>query len=215
VWRADLAAVGDGPSELLDDGERARAARMIRGGDRLLWTRARGVLRALLGRYLQTDPAMLRFASGTHGKPALADHERLSFNLSHSGQIALYALTDTGAVGIDVEVARRSRDVLALAVRAFGAAQAERLAAVEPPLREREFLRLWTRREAALKCRGTGIGCSPTGEIEPRILELDVGSSAAAAVALECPTRELRQWDWLPYVASPESPAGSQRVDGK
>jgi 4'-phosphopantetheinyl transferase len=202
VWRADLGAVGDGPSALLDDGERERAAGMIRDGDRLLWTRARGVLRALLGRYLQTDPAMLRFASGTHGKPALEDHERLSFNLSHSGQIALYALTDTGAVGIDVEVARRSLDVLALAMRAFGASQAERLAAVEPPLREREFLRLWTRREAALKCGGMGIGGTGIGVTpvvtspEPWTAELEIGPRAAAAVARQAPPRVLRAWEW-------------------
>jgi 4'-phosphopantetheinyl transferase len=197
VWRADLEAVGDGPSELLDDRERERAAGMIRGGDRLLWARARGVLRALLGRYLQSDPAMLRFASGPHGKPALADHERLFFNLSHSGQVALYAVTDTGAVGIDVEVARRSRDVLALAMRAFGASQAERLAALEPPLREREFLRLWTRREAALKCGGTGIGVTGSAA-SPELwtAELEIGGRAAAAIACHAAPSALCVWEW-------------------
>jgi 4'-phosphopantetheinyl transferase len=167
-----------------------------------LWVRARGVLRALLGRYMGTDPRALRFATGAHGKPELLGASNLSFNLSHSGPIALYAVTDIRAVGIDVEIARPSLDVLALATRAFGASQAERLAELEPPLREREFLRLWTRHEAALKCRGTGIGGTGIGVMpaaaatEAWIAELEIGQRAAAAVARQTPPRALRAWEW-------------------
>jgi 4'-phosphopantetheinyl transferase len=198
VWRADLEAVEEGLSELLDDGERQRAARMLRGSDRLLWTRARGVLRALLGRYLGTDPRTLRFATGAHGKPELRGASRLSFNLSHSGRLALYAVTDTGAVGIDVEIARGSLDVLALAARAFGAPQAELLADVEPRLREREFLRQWTRHEAALKCRGTGIGTKHAdAQLQGLWINgLELGARASGAVAVEGHVRELRCWEW-------------------
>ena len=67
-------------------------------------------------------------------------------------------MAERGAVGVDVEVARRPINEAALAARTFGPDEARRLAALDPVSREREFLRLWVRHEARLKCRGTGIG---------------------------------------------------------
>jgi 4'-phosphopantetheinyl transferase len=220
VWRADLEAVTEDPSLLLCPEEHTRAERILREPDRQLWTRARGVLRALLGRYLQKDPRTLRLATGAHGKPTLVDDvtssfvatkpasalcARPSFNVSHSGRLAVYAFTETGDVGVDVEVevARRPIDEVAIAARAFGPAAALRLEGLDPAIREREFLRGWVRYEAALKCRGTGIGGGATRGSggEPWIAELDVGLCdvdlrAAAAVALERPPRELCCWEY-------------------
>jgi hypothetical protein len=83
----------------------------------------------------------------------------------------------------------------------LGEEHAQRLQALEPQLRESEFLRLWTRYEAELKRRGTGIGGgsepgagSPGGA--PSIVELDLGPQAAAAVALDPRASELRRWEW-------------------
>ena len=86
----------------------------------------------------------------------------LSFNLSHSGHLALYAFSKAGAVGVDVEVARRGLDVVAIAARAFGAAEARRLRGFAPAIRKEEFRRTWVRHESALKCWGTGIGNGST-----------------------------------------------------
>jgi 4'-phosphopantetheinyl transferase len=207
VWRADLEAVSDALCELLCEEERMRAERLLHDRDRRRWTRSRGVLRALLGRYLQSDPSTLRFATGARGKPALAfDAARPpAFNLAHSDGLALYAFTAQGAVGIDVEVARRPLNDVAVAARLLGAAEARRLQELDPATREREFLRLWVRHEAELKLRGRGIAGTGTGIAAgvlraggrmPWIAELDVGSRAAGAVALEQPARELRCWDW-------------------
>jgi 4'-phosphopantetheinyl transferase len=175
--------------------------------------RSRGVLRALLGGYLQKDPRTLRFTISAHGKPVLredaagssappvsvsARHARISFNLSHSGQLALYAFIETGSVGVDVEVAGRRVDEVAIAARVLGLTEARRLEGLDQPIREREFLRAWVRDEAVLKCRGTGIGGAdgaPSGGA-PWVAELDVGARAAAAVALERPPHDLRCWDW-------------------
>jgi 4'-phosphopantetheinyl transferase len=220
VWRADLTAVGEGLGELLCSEERARAERFLGERDRQLWTRSRGVLRALLGRYLRQDPSSLRFATGPHGKPALVEDARqapaaaepsaarsprLSFNMSHSRQLALYAFSEAGAVGVDVEVARQPSDEVAIAARVFGAAVARRLERLDPAARQREFLRAWVRHEAELKCLGVGIGRASaggadagTGEPGLWVAELDVGPTAAAAVAAERPAGELRCWDWAP-----------------
>lgn len=201
VWRADLTMVPDDVCDLLCDEERARAERLLSERSRRLWMRSQGVLRELLGRYLQMDPRGLRFATGAHGKPALSDDARVSFNLSHAGGLALYALTVEAAVGVDVELAGRSRDVLAIAARMFGAADAARLGDLDSETREREFLRLWVRREAELKCAGVGIGGADAvgDERRPWIAELEVWPlAAAAAVAVETPPRELHCWDWAP-----------------
>jgi 4'-phosphopantetheinyl transferase len=201
VWRADLEAVTDDLLELLSCEEEARAARFLAERDRRLWGRAHGVLRAMLGRYLETDPRTPRLVVGSHGKPALDDAAgpaRLSFNLSHSGQLALFAFTETGPVGVDVEFARRPIDEVAMATRTFGGAEAERLAGLDAATREWEFLRLWVRHEAELKFRGTGIGDATRSaeEREPWIVELEMGPRAAAAVAAQEPPDELHCWDW-------------------
>jgi 4'-phosphopantetheinyl transferase len=199
VWRADLDAGGDEAIGLLSAEERERAGRFVREEDGRRWARARGVLRVLLGRYLDADPGGLRFVAGEHGKPALEGGDgEPRFNVSHSAGVALYAFARGREVGVDVELPRRALDAVALAERTFGPAEAERLRTLDPPAREREFLRLWARHEAQLKCRGTGIGGEAPHAAAPLwVVELDAGvPGAGAAVAVEGPPGELRCWTW-------------------
>ncbi|MGO9321450.1 MAG: 4'-phosphopantetheinyl transferase family protein [Solirubrobacteraceae bacterium] len=207
VWRAELTALAEDLGELLCSDERARAERFVNERDGELWRRSRGLLRALLGRYLQQDPGSLRFATGEHGKPALIEDAsphpadaspRLAFNMSHSAQLALYAFSAAWPVGVDVEVARRPIDEVAIAERELGADEARRLQALDPPVRRREFTRAWVRHEAGLKCRGTGLGAAAAaaGAGTLWVAELEVGKDAAAAVACERPPRELCCWRW-------------------
>jgi 4'-phosphopantetheinyl transferase len=227
VWRADLSAVSDELIELLSPPERARGERFSNVRRGRLWSGARGVLRELLGRYLDADPRALALATGAQGKPVLAEdasaassasrsspaRRPLEFNISHSGQTALLAFTASGPVGVDVELTRRRIDVIAVASRAFGAAAAEGLQALDPSLREREFLRRWTRAEAELKCHGTGIGGSRIARCagELWVGELYVGNRGEAAVALSAQPRELRCWDWLGLDAAAQPPADPAR----
>jgi 4'-phosphopantetheinyl transferase len=197
VWRADLTSVAPDLGELLCEQERARAERIVNKHEGELWRRSRGLLRELLGRYLRLEPASLRFAVGEHGKPEL-HRDRLPFNLSHSGELALYAFSDAGAVGVDVELARRPVDEVAIAARMLGEGVAQRLQALDPATRQREFLRAWARYEAELKCLGVGIGeagAEPAGH-RPWVEELELGPTAGAAVAAERQARELLCWDW-------------------
>jgi 4'-phosphopantetheinyl transferase len=205
VWRADLSALAaEALEDLLSDEERARAERFVNADDAKLWRRSHGLLRALIGRYLQHDPKSLQFVIGEHGKPALAGSSAhdLTFNMSHSGELALYAFSSSGEVGVDVEVARRSIDEVEIARRMLGASEATRLQALDPETRRREFLRGWTRHEAEVKCLGLGIGAERNGhgegteEPRPWVGQLELGTDAAAAVACKHPARELRCWDW-------------------
>ncbi len=197
VWRMDLAGGGDDLRELLSDEERERVARFLRAEDGARWGHAHGILRALLARYADADARALRFAEGPHGKPRLVGHD-IRFNLSHSGDTGMIAVARDREVGVDVELPRRSVDHVAIARRILGEAEAERLAALDGPDREREFLRAWVRWEAVLKCRGTGIGGTddpPTGP-DPWVVELDVGPPSAAALAVEDGPCAVRCWQW-------------------
>jgi 4'-phosphopantetheinyl transferase len=214
VWRADLARADERLAQLLSEQERTRAERLLSLRDRMHWARSRGLLRALLGRYLEVDPSAVRLATGPHGKPALADHadasaaeaattgaielSRVSFNLSHSGTVALYCFARGMAVGVDAEVDRRPIDELALAERMLDTHTVARLRALsDPTQRRREFLRAWTRHEAQLKCLGTGIGAGEqTGEHPPWVTNLDLGDGIAGAIACEHAPRESKHWTW-------------------
>jgi 4'-phosphopantetheinyl transferase len=182
---ADLDGDGLWHTDLLSHEERARAERFGREHDGQRWARAHGLLRVLLGEYLRADPRALRFATGIHGKPELLDSQGLCFNLAHSGGLALYAVAYGRPVGVDVEVALRQTDVLAVAARAFGPTTAARLGGLDSGAREREFLREWVRHEAALKCEGTGLGGGHTRANSRRLwlAELDLGCRATAVLA--------------------------------
>jgi 4'-phosphopantetheinyl transferase len=203
VWRADLAAAGPGYRELLSDDERERVRRFVRTEHGGHWSSARGILRALLGRYLDADPRSLQFELGPHGKPALAGLQTtLRFNISHARSIALYAISDAREVGVDVEHEDRRVNAVALARRIFGAEEADRLQTLDPVSRRREFLRAWVRHEAVVKCLGTGIGAyrnQPAGNKPPWVTELSVGPGAVGAVAVSEVGGggfTLRCWEW-------------------
>jgi 4'-phosphopantetheinyl transferase len=212
VWRADLTAVTGEVCKLLCGEERSRAERILRERNRELWRRSRGLLRELLGRYLERDPRSLRFTAGAHGKPALVQdalesntakrrpsmaRARVSFNISHSRGLALYAFADSAAVGVDVEVAHRKVDEVAIAARTFGPAEARRLEELDPAIRQREFRRAWVRHEAKLKCLGVGLGGADSRRgPRPWIAQLEMGPSADGAVAAERSAPGLSCWEW-------------------
>ncbi len=207
VWRVDLEAVDDEVLVCLSPDERERAARILNARKARLWGHSRGVLRTLLGRYVELAPNAVGFAADASGKPVLAAaahpgawprRAHLHFNMSHSGSVALYAFTPIGAVGVDVQVGRGRIDEVAIAARAFGAERARRLEGLAPSRREREFLRAWVRHEALLKCRGTGVGGTRAGACgrEVWIAQLYPGPLASGAIALEQPPRVMRCWDW-------------------
>jgi 4'-phosphopantetheinyl transferase len=200
VWKACLDHADPALHELLAADERARATRFHRSEHAGHWASARAIQRALLGEYLDADPAALRFELGPYGKPALAEpHGALQFNVSHTQGVALYAIASDREVGVDIEREDRRADDVRVARRIFGETEAARLAALDPITRRHEFLRAWVRHEAVVKCLGTGIGgyrVEDPPEDPPWLVELDVGSGAVAAVAVSGGPCEVRCWEW-------------------
>lgn len=163
---------------VLDAGERERAAAFIRQLHRERYVAAHLGLRSLLGAYLGLDPAAVELTrepcpgcGGPHGRPAVAGATGLHFNLSHTGDLALFAFADT-PIGADVET-EQPESVVAEVARMLHPLETAELDAL--PLAERPlaFARCWTRKEAYLKGTGTGLSESPAVTY--------VGSGAAPA----------------------------------
>lgn len=103
----------------------------------------------------------LRLTYGDGGKPYLEGHPELFFNLSHSGERVLCALSD-GEVGCDVEQLRPVSPKLAK--RFFSREEAAALAQCPTEaLRQHLFFRLWTLKESFIKMVGLGLQL-PLGE---------------------------------------------------
>ncbi|HEY1303123.1 MAG TPA: 4'-phosphopantetheinyl transferase superfamily protein [Vicinamibacterales bacterium] len=147
--------------DTLSADERVRADRFHSDDDRERYMRSRGILRELLARYLGQPASTIAFTYGQFGKPFIAGPKgrpSLFFNVSHSGALALYALTQTSAVGVDVEQMREIPEPDAIALRHLDRVDADRVLAAPPERRIEEFFLCWTRKEALMKATGEGIG---------------------------------------------------------
>lgn len=147
--------------ELPAAAERAGAARLVFAADRLRQVHARGLLRLLLGNYLARDPRGLSFVTNAYGKPLLSQADGLHFNLSHCQDRVLIGVTRRAPVGVDVERIRSLPDRDALAAHCCSVDEQNWLAGRPANRRERDFLRLWTAKEAILKALGTGLATPP------------------------------------------------------
>jgi len=163
VWRA---ALDQTPSQIqsflhnLAADEQARAERFYFERDRQHFIIARGVLRAILGGYLNRAPERLSFCYNSHGKPALAGEsgvDAIRFSVSHSHGVALYAVTRGREVGIDLERIRLDLAVAEIAERFFSRREVAMLRTLPTAEQREAFFRCWTRKEAYIKARGEGL----------------------------------------------------------
>ena len=161
VWSvnlADAAPLAALARTLLSDDERERADRFRAPRLQTYFALSRGLLRALLAQSCGCAPAQVVFTYGAQGKPALANDPEIGFNLSHSGEIAVYAVVRGPAVGIDVEQQRTMTDLDAIAGRFFSPLeQAALLRVITPARRLEAFFHCWVCKEAYIKALGQGL----------------------------------------------------------
>ncbi len=160
VWLASLTVLEKRLATLaatltVDEQERAARFRFPEHRDRFI--AARGGLRELLGAYLGDPAAALRFRQGARGKPALAGEAAgLHFNLSHSGDRALYAVARR-EVGVDLEAMDRRVDAAAVAERVCTVREWTAFQALPAECVRDAFFSCWTRKEAVAKAIGAGL----------------------------------------------------------
>lgn len=197
VWVTSLEAAPDELRRceaLLSEDERIRASRFRRGADRSRFIVARATLRRVVGAYLNSSPAGLRFEYGSMGQPRLSRPEAeldLRFNLSHSRDLLLLGLSHGRAVGVDLEPVRPLPHRAAIERRLFSETERGVLAGLPAEHRSEAFFNGWTRKEAFAKATGEGMWATmrrvevalAPGE-EPRLLSLDGSREAAAGWTL-------------------------------
>ena len=149
---------------LLSQPERTRYRRFLVEDARRQFLLARGALRLLLSERINRAPTAIDLATQAYGKPyAMVEGvpAPVSFNVSHSGNDGLIALTGSRSVGIDLEQRRPQVDLDGVAARVFGAGERAALAGLTGRNKLDLFYRLWTIKEALIKARGTGFSYDP------------------------------------------------------
>jgi 4'-phosphopantetheinyl transferase len=163
VWVASLdlpETRADTYEWLLSEDEQKRVERFRFRRDRQQYVVTRGILRSILGRYLMKDPASLKFNYTLYGKPLLTRDSgggRVMFNLSHSKDLALFAVACGRDVGVDVEHLRTDLPIGDLSGRFFSPREFAMLETLPVELRFEAFYTCWTRKESYLKARGEGL----------------------------------------------------------
>ena len=205
----------------LNPAERVRRDRFYFAPDRQAYTVCRGALRLILGHALDRPPSEITFRLGPYGKPHLTDGD-LHFNVSHSGDLALIALSRDLPMGVDIEQERPLEDLFALAKRHFSPTERSTLRTLPPELQVPAFFRCWSRKEAFIKAIGLGLSFALDGfdvtldpRAPPRIVEvrdarygktpwalrhLDIAEGYSAALVTDGPaTVEMAPLDpWFP-----------------
>jgi 4'-phosphopantetheinyl transferase len=153
VWLADLSRFD--PEELLkvlsrDEIERAGKLKFEKRRNEFIV--ARGILRAILSKYLEKKPEEIAFSYEESGKPRI-EKSRVCFNLSHSGNTAIYAIALDLAVGVDIEKVG-DIDFRKIAEDYFSREEAEDIMKLPPGMQKEAFYRAWTRKEAVVKAKG-------------------------------------------------------------
>jgi 4'-phosphopantetheinyl transferase len=195
VWRAALDHRPSQIDSLLDtlaEDEQQRAGRFYFPIDRERFIVARGVLREILGFYLNRAARSVSFCYGPFAKPALAWESAgntIHFNMSHSHGVALYAFTRGREIGIDLEYIREDLEVEQLAGRFFSQREIATLRALPVALRKYAFFLCWTRKEAYIKARGEGLSL-PLDEFDVSLIP----GEPAALLGTQTDPNEALRW---------------------
>lgn len=171
LWLAypgDLAepAVEEACAALLDDAERARAARFRFDRHRREYLATHALTRVALSHAHPSPPQAWSFSVNQYGKPSPIPECGLRFNQSNSVELAVCLVAcphaDSAAasateVGVDVESLARAEEIVPLAARVFSPAERAQLEALPAAARPDRALSLWTFKEAYIKARGMGL----------------------------------------------------------
>lgn len=178
-WTADLSLKPheeEAQSAILSLDERNRAKHLRFPDHKRRFIASRSALRHILAQYLNKRPEQISFHYSEHNKPFLPDN-RLQFNLAHSKDLAVYAVTLDTPIGIDIEKIQEE-DKFNVAARFFSDEEKSELAKFSGREKIAAFYQIWSRKEALIKANGKGLtiplsSFSVSLDDQPRIILLD------------------------------------------
>ncbi len=191
IWRFSLTGETNWIS-LLNEQERERAFRFYFKRHTHRFIQAHGIMREILGHYLDKHPADLLLTTDANGKPCLEGSD-LCFNLSHSHEYALLAVGRQYSLGVDLEVFT-SRSYQGVAEHMFSPEECEILKRAPKALSCAVFFSIWSQKEALIKACGLGLRY-PTKEFSVQPL-------ASNAYEVNDSLHEV-QWTMFPFFPLP------------
>jgi len=195
----------DGFEQLLSDEERERAAAFTRDGGRIRFITGRGILRLLLSRYLDDDPAEIAISQTRLGKPMLAGESggRIFFSLSHSEDLVLVALSPSWEIGVDLEFLR-TLQIDRMIPLCVAPVEREEMEKLPKRTKRRRFFELWTRKEALAKAVGLGLKLSLRDIIFQAVEPKDGLGSKLALTSAPAVMGDPQRWQVVPLEISDE-----------
>jgi 4'-phosphopantetheinyl transferase len=214
LWRAELIIALDHEPEylaLLSPDEIKRAERFRFPIHRQRYIAARGILRRILSCYLGVNAKDIEFRYRDRGKPYV-DYPDLEFNISHSHEMAVFAITTTAPIGVDVEKMEKIFKE-SVAKRFFSEKEyAELMKLKTDNARIEGFYCIWARKEAIIKGLGEGlhfplgsfsVSAKPeiqqlklTGKAKWHLQNFDTHKDYQAAFATQQKVKKIINWNW-------------------
>jgi 4'-phosphopantetheinyl transferase len=142
----------------LDDVEKARANAIKDPLRQSHYVQTHGRLRLLLAQTLNESPDKINITTTKYGKPYLVDYPHVVFNLAHSDNRVMIAISEGCQLGVDIERCKPRTTLPLLANKCFADIELCYWNKLPEVQKIREFYRFWTRKEAFVKATGRGIG---------------------------------------------------------
>lgn len=197
VWRIDLTLSDSQLGQyygLLDEYEKNRAAAFVDDYDRRQWIAAHSQMRLILARYTGLSAVEIPIIQKRGEKPFIKDSQ-IFFNLSHTYDYALLAVSNTGELGIDIEYKRDNPKINLISRSTFSESEHKAIFSVEGEERKARFFRCWTRKEAFIKAIGQGFS------YETKFFSVSVESDKDSRfIRFDRGDYDINQWNLLSFI---------------
>lgn len=212
VWATSLLKTEEEISsfwEVLNQEEQERAKRFLSEKHQNNFIVSRGVLRTLLGTYLNLAPEKIVFQKNLYGKLSL-ENNLISFNLAHSHEIVLYAFTLKKHIGVDIEFIRENIPFKEIANRFFSPREIAELFSLPPKKQIQAFFNCWARKEAFIKAIGLGLSY-PLNKFS-----VDLTTTTQGKIPIYIDDEQLAKENWQLFILRPaENYAAAMVVEAR
>ena len=124
--------------------------------DKLMSLYGELAVRVMLSKTLKRSPKSFNFEVSSTGKPYIKDEFQIFFNISHTPNAILCTISDRGEVGADIEklgnLLPTQLDLI------YHPNELQYIKSLSLKEQNKQFYKMWTRKEAYMKMKGTGIG---------------------------------------------------------